>query len=229
MLRYGVAARAFAHADLLGVATNQLAHAVAHQVVIENHIGVLQHLQTAQGQQASIAWPGAHQNDLPASAAGVIEFVFKKLLRCRLITGLHQAGKATTKYPFPEATAFRHAGQAGFQMVAPVAGLLGHPAQACRQQRFDFFPQDARQHRGGAAGGDRHQQRRAVNNRRKNKGAERLVIHHVHQTVTDVGGIGDALVERPVFGGGNHQHHIVDLRFSKVRFGNNLHARACPM
>ncbi len=41
--------------------------------------------------------PGAHQNDLSARTAGVIQFVFENLLRRRLVTGLHQAGKAAAK------------------------------------------------------------------------------------------------------------------------------------
>ena len=156
---------------MLRVATDQLAHAVGDQVVVEHHVRILQHLQAAQRQEPGIARPRAHQNDLPARTAGVIQFVLEDFLRRSLITGMHQAGKAAAKHAFPEATAFRHAGQAGFQMVAPVAGFLRHAPEAGRQQRFDFFPQHARQHRCGTAGGDRHQQRRTVNDRRENKRA----------------------------------------------------------
>ena len=127
--------------------------------------------EAAQRQEPGIARPRAHQNDLPARTAGVIQFVLENFLRCRLITGMHQAGKAAAKHPLPEATAFRYAGQARFQVVAPVAGFFRHAPEAGRQQRFDFFTQHARQHRCGTAGGDRHQQRRTVNDRRENKRA----------------------------------------------------------
>ena len=169
VLGHGVLAGTFADANLLRVTADQLANTVGDQVVIEHDIRILKNLEATQREQPGIARPGAHQNDLPARTAGVIQFVFEDLLRRRLVTGLHQAGKASAKHTLPEATAFRHAGQTRFQMVAPVAGLLRHTSEAGRQQRFDFFPQHARQHRGGAAGGDRHQQWRAVDNRREDK------------------------------------------------------------
>lgn len=88
---------------------------------------------------SSPASPGpAPTRMIPARTAGVIQFVFENLLRRRLVTGLHQAGKAAAKHTLPEATAFRHAGQTRFQVVAPVAGLLRHASEAGRQQRFDF-------------------------------------------------------------------------------------------
>lgn len=171
VLRHRVLASPFADADLLRVATDQLAHAVGDQMVVEHHVRVLQHLQAAQRQEPGIARPCPHQNDLPARAAGVIQFVLEDFLRRRLITGMHQAGKAAAKHALPEATAFRYAGQARFKVVAPEAGFFRHAPEAGRQQRFDFFTQHARQHRCGTAGGDRHQQRRTVNDRREDKRA----------------------------------------------------------
>ena len=78
-------------------------------------------------------------------------------------------------------------------------------------QRFNLFPQHARQHRCGTAGGDRHQQRRAVDNRREDKRAQRLVVDHVHQAVTRLSGLGNASVEFAILRRCNHQHHAVDL------------------
>lgn len=43
--------------------------------------------------------------------------------------------------------------------------------------------------------------------------------------MTGLGCVGDAAVERPIFGCRNHQHHAVDLRLFKIRLCNDLHLR----
>ncbi len=50
VLRHRVLACAFADADLLRIATDQLAHAIGDQVVVEHHVRILQNLQAAQRQ-----------------------------------------------------------------------------------------------------------------------------------------------------------------------------------
>jgi len=50
VLRYGVSARAFADADLLGVATNKLAYTLGHQMVVEHHVRILEYLQATKRQ-----------------------------------------------------------------------------------------------------------------------------------------------------------------------------------
>ncbi|MNN49259.1 hypothetical protein D3C81_1637740 [compost metagenome] len=51
-------ARAFADADLLGIATDKLTHLVAYQMIVKDHVGLLDNLQTTQRQQPGVTRPG---------------------------------------------------------------------------------------------------------------------------------------------------------------------------
>lgn len=60
----------------------------------------------------------------------------------------------------------------------------------------------------------------------ENKGAERLIIHHVHQPVTGRGRIEHPAVQLAIVCGGNRKHHVVEHGLLKLRAGNHLNARA---
>ena len=88
----------------------------------------------------------------------VIQFVFEDLLRRRLVTGLHQAGKAAAKHA-PRSDGVPSRWSDAFSDGCASSWPFRHASEAGRQQRFDFFSQHARQHR-AVPPGDRHQQRR---------------------------------------------------------------------
>ena len=73
------------------------------------------------------------------------------------------------------------------------------------QQGFEFFPQQAGQHRGLAAGGDGHHQRRAVDDRRHDEAGAFRVIHHVGEDPRLIGALVDQGVHLAPIGGGHHQ------------------------
>ncbi|CCJ89637.1 hypothetical protein BN132_1565 [Cronobacter turicensis 564] len=217
MLRHRVRARAFPDTDAVGVATHQIQHAVAHQMVVKHDIRLLHHLQTAQRQQPGVAGARAHQNDFALRALRRVQFGFQHRFGGAGVACGHQARKAAAKGFFPEATASVGRGNTRFNTIAKTTRDLGHPSEACRQQRFDFLAQQSRQHRRVAAGGDSDDERRAVDNRRKNKRAQRLIVHHVDQALTGVSLIKDPAVERGVVGRRNNQKHRVELRRLKRR------------
>ena len=68
--RHGVAAGALADADADGVAARELQHLVAGQAVVQDHVGLAEHAQRAQGQQAGVA--GAGVGVAGAGVAGVV-------------------------------------------------------------------------------------------------------------------------------------------------------------
>ena len=217
MLRHRVLAGAFADTDQLGITAHQLENRRGHQMVVENHVRLLDRLQTTKGQQPGIARPGAHQNNFSRLAFGLIQLILQRLFRLRMIARHHQAGKAAGKDAFPEAATRFGGRQTGFQMVAPVARRFRQPPEVRRQQRFNFLAQNTRQHRRFAAGGDRHQQRRTVDDRREDKRAQRLVIHHVDQPVARVSRRKHPLVKRLILRGRNHQKNIIHQRVAKFR------------
>ena len=217
MLRHRVLAGAFADANQLGIAAHQLENRLGHQMIVENHVRLLDRLQATQGQQPGIARSSPYQNNFTRFAFGLIQLILQRLFRLRSVARHHQAGEATGKDPLPKAATRFGGRQTGFQMVAPVARRFRQTPEVRRQQRFDFFAQNARQHRRFPAGGDRHQQRRTVDDRRENKRAQRLVIHHVDQPVARVSCRKYPLVKRLILGGRNHQKDIIHQRVAEFR------------
>lgn len=114
-------AGAFANADQLGIAAHQLENRLSHQMIVENHVRLLDHLQTSKGQQPGIARPGADQNNFSRLAFGFVELILQRFFRLRRVARHHQAGEAAGKDALPEAATRFGGRQAGFQMVAPVA------------------------------------------------------------------------------------------------------------
>ncbi len=121
MLRHRVLAGAFANANKFGIATHQLENRLSHQMIVENHVRLLDRLQTAKGQQPGIARPGADQNNFSRLAFGFVELILQRFFRLRRVARHHQAGEAAGKDALPEAATRFGSRQAGFQMVAPVA------------------------------------------------------------------------------------------------------------
>lgn len=78
MLRHRMLAGAFANADQLGIAAHQFENRLSHQMIVENHVRLLDRLQTAKGQQPGIARPGADQNNFSRLAFGFVELILQR-------------------------------------------------------------------------------------------------------------------------------------------------------
>ncbi len=139
MLRHRVLAGAFADADKLGITAHQLENRLSHQMVVENHVRLLERLQTAKGQQPGIARPGADQNNLSCLTFGLIQLILQRLFRLRMIARHHQAGEAAGKDALPEAATRFGGRQAGFQMVTPVARRFRQPSEVRSAAALRFF------------------------------------------------------------------------------------------
>ena len=61
LCRFVIFADTLADFDALGIAPRQIEHAFAHQTIVKNHVGFVEHAQRAQRQQTRIARTGADQ------------------------------------------------------------------------------------------------------------------------------------------------------------------------
>ncbi len=146
----------FADTNTIGIATDQIEHFVADQMIVKHHVCQLHHLQTAQRQQTGIAWPGTDKNDFTLLLSRRFQLCGQCLFRALHVARRHLAGEQAVKRPLPETATIGHFAEAGFNPVTPASRHFSHLAKVGRQQRFQFFTQHTRQNRCRAAGGDRH-------------------------------------------------------------------------
>lgn len=104
---------------------------------------------------------------------------------------------------FPETAALRQFGKARFHPMAPARCHMRHRAHVLRQQGFELFTPQARQHRRRATAGDGDLQRAAIDDGWKDEAATGLVVHHIDQAVARLCRFKHAVVEGVVIGGGN--------------------------
>ncbi len=157
LLRHAVVARLLADEDALGIPAHQRHHLVGDQPVIDHHVGLLHLTQGVQGEQTRIAGAGTDQHHLATGLAFIGKQVVGQLVgRGAIPPSQRLPEPIRPEQLFPEAAPLPHGGEAGLDPIPQAAGKGRHGPQMLGQQGFEFFPQQAGQHRGLAAGGDGH-------------------------------------------------------------------------
>ena len=211
-LRHVVMAGFLAHFDAFGIAARKFQHLGADQAVVQDHIGLVEQAQPAQGEQTRVAGAGADQRHAAF----------------RLHVGIargHRQQRALGGIGFPAAQqALDIAAQYGVEKTPPRGGV-GHlrtdPAAVLDQQvaqraqrfiefGFQTFAQMARQHRRAAAAGDSDLQRPALDPCRHLEAAQRGIVDHVRPDPARLRGFSDAAVGVGLVGGGDHQPDAVE-------------------
>ncbi|MNO93190.1 hypothetical protein D3C76_847870 [compost metagenome] len=206
LLGHAVVARLLADEDALGVAAHQRHHLVGDQPVIDHHVRLLHLAQGVQGEQTRIAGAGTDQHDFAVSLALLGKQAVGQLIGRGAIPPRQRLTEPVRpEQPLPEAAPLSHGGEARLDPLPQATGEGRHGAQMLRQQGFEFFPQQAGQHRGLAAGGDGHHQRRAVDDGRHDEAGACRVVHHIGKDPRLIRALVDQGVHLAPIGGGHHQ------------------------
>ncbi len=196
LLRPAVTARSLPNVNALGVTTGQFKDFRVKQPVIIDHIGFLQALHAAQGDQILRPRSCANKADTAArSGAEVARFDGRldTLGRRAFGTGGKHPARAVVEDPTPQiATRARIKARGCFPpQPARKSSKIPQP----RLQHFLYFRLDlAGQHRGCPLGADGHDHRITVHDRRRDRVAKLWLVDDVHN--------------RPGLFGQNMQRHV---------------------
>ena len=200
-----------ADVDPLGVAPRELEDVLGDEVVVEQDVGALHHLQRAQREQARVARAAADQVHhaggrlvrVRGLRGAIAQHALERLYGLRLAAGEHHLRDRALHHVFPEAAARVGLRVASFGGGAKARGERGEPTIGEGQQRFDQHAQLARQHRRCARSRDRDLQRRAVDDRRHDERRQGGVVGDIHRDTQRARGGGHGFVYRRIVGRGD--------------------------
>ena len=198
VLRGVVVAGLLADFDALRIAPHQLQHLGADQAIVQDHVGLVEHAQRAQRQQARDR-PGRRRPARPSPARVASALPPSAALNSRSARQTpslaQQARQRTGKQALEEAAALAESREAGADARALAAQQFRQRAERFVELRFQFLAQVARQHRRAAAAGDRHLQRAALDARRNLDAGGVRVVDHVDPDPPRFAGLGDGMVD----------------------------------
>ncbi|CAM5189901.1 hypothetical protein CDEN61S_02678 [Castellaniella denitrificans] len=204
------AARGLAHVDHLRVAPRQRQDGGADQAVGQDHVGLVQGAQAAQGQQARVAGAGADQQH-PARRGriGGRQGLVQQGFRFVGAAAPQGAQDGAVQQPVVEipARAQLRPGLTDGRPLAP--GQRGQGAQGRVEHRFDALAQAPGDHGRGAARGDGDGERRPVHDGRHLDAGQFRIVHDVAEQAAGRGGVRDPPVLRAVAGGRYGQPGLV--------------------
>ena len=209
-----VLARVLGDFDEFGIAPGEPQDVRADQAVVQDHVGLVEQAQGAQGQQPRITRASADQGD----AARTIHRRCRREGRIQRRVGSdglalpQQVRNRAGKQFVEEDATFARLRKVRADSFTRAGQQPGEVAQRRIEFAFEPFAQVPRQHRRAAATGDRNLQRAAFDPRGNVEMRARCIVHHVHQHLARLAFGGDGLVDALIVGGGDRQPGAVEPR-----------------
>jgi hypothetical protein len=213
-MRVGAAGRAglLADVDQLGVAAHAREHVGGDQAVVQHHVGLREHAQRAQGEQARVARPRADEDHPPAaSCARLAQHGAQGVAGGIVAAGAQQGRHLAVDHPLEEVATRAGVGKARADQAAVAREQAGQPGPGLVELGLELLAQVAREHGRAAAAGNGDLQRPAFHARGDLHARARRVVDHVRPDPPLRGGCGDGGVDLVVVGGRDDQPGVVQV------------------
>ena len=180
-LRHVATAAALAYVDALGIAPRHGKNLRAHQLVMQDHVRLVQHAQRLQGEQAGMTGTGADQRDRTRSGDGLIvtqrvEQCAFRLLRLR---APKQRQHGAIVQPVVEGASIRKVSPPSYDALAMTLRYHHQGAQRVVQHLLQRLTDTPRQRGCRTGGGNGHDQWRAIHYGGHVEARKFGIVHHV--------------------------------------------------
>ena len=207
-----------AHVHQLRIPAGKIHDALAHQAVVQDHVGFLQQAQRPERQQVRVTGARPHQVNFTPTQAGRIggfDSSGQHGLRFAVLASQHLLHHRAIQGLLPEKTPRADIVELFFQRLPETGHQIRQAPPASRQRGLQLGSQFPGQYRRGAGGADTDQHRRTIHDGRKDEIAQRRIVDYIDGQTALLRLAGNVGIGTAIVRGANDQRGPIQIRARK--------------